>query len=158
MWTLLLQPKFLVALALAGISATSYFMGHRAGAASVQAKWDIAITTQARVTLKQMEANRATEQSWNVKVTKVQNDYTAAKKVNADLADHLAVSLRDFNTANNSPASEGSTAAAGTNGAGGLERDLLGACAATLVQLAKDADRLEAKVIGLQSYVSAVSK
>jgi len=44
----------------------------------------------------------------------------------------------------------------GAYGTGGLERELLGHCAATLASLAAEADRLEAKVIGLQGYVKNV--
>lgn len=38
----------------------------------------------------------------------------------------------------------------------GLERELLGSCASALVGLAKEADRLEALVVGLQGYVKNV--
>ncbi len=38
----------------------------------------------------------------------------------------------------------------------GLERDILGRCAQTLVGLAAQADRLEAVVVGLQGYIKDV--
>jgi hypothetical protein len=38
----------------------------------------------------------------------------------------------------------------------GLEQELLGRCAVTLVELAEEADRLEAIVVGLQGYVKNV--
>lgn len=41
-------------------------------------------------------------------------------------------------------------------GAARLERDLLGACAKALTDLAVEADRLESKIVGLQSYVKDV--
>lgn len=42
------------------------------------------------------------------------------------------------------------------NGISGLERELLGQCATTLVSVAAEADRLEAVVVGLQSYITNV--
>ena len=54
-------------------------------------------------------------------------------------------------------------AAAGENSAptcrvdaGALERELLGQCAATLVSVAAEADRMAAQVLGLQGYVRGV--
>jgi small-conductance mechanosensitive channel len=52
-----------------------------------------------------------------------------------------------------SPAAPASAAPSGAYAAGGPERELLGACAATLQAMAAAADRLEAKVIGLQDYI-----
>ena len=45
---------------------------------------------------------------------------------------------------------------AGAYGTGGLERELLGSCATALAEMAITADRLETKVIGLQSYTQDV--
>jgi hypothetical protein len=42
------------------------------------------------------------------------------------------------------------------NGISGLERELLGQCATTLVSVAAEADRLEAVVVGLQSYITNI--
>ena len=44
----------------------------------------------------------------------------------------------------------------GADGASRVERELLGACAASLVQLAAEADRLQARLVGLQGSVSEV--
>jgi cell division septum initiation protein DivIVA len=57
-----------------------------------------------------------------------------------------------------SPAAPVSAASGSTNGTGGLERELLGNCAAALVGMAQAAQRLEAKVIGLQDYVKGLAK
>jgi hypothetical protein len=42
------------------------------------------------------------------------------------------------------------------DGRSGLERELLGSCASTLVGVAAEADRLAAVVVGLQTYVRSV--
>ena len=47
-------------------------------------------------------------------------------------------------------------APSGINGTGGLERELLGSCAASLTELAITSDRLESKVVNLQAYVANV--
>ena len=52
--------------------------------------------------------------------------------------------------------SDDSIAPSGAIGTGGLERELLGQCANALASLAKEADRLESKVVGLQGYVGGV--
>jgi cell division septum initiation protein DivIVA len=57
-----------------------------------------------------------------------------------------------------SPAAPASAASSSTNGTGGPERELLGACAATLQGMAAQADRLESKVIGLQDYIRSLGK
>jgi hypothetical protein len=44
----------------------------------------------------------------------------------------------------------------GDHGGTGLESELLGHCAKTLVGLAAEADRLEAQVVGLQQYIKGV--
>lgn len=56
------------------------------------------------------------------------------------------------------PAAPASAASGSTDGAGGPERQLFGACAATLQGMAAQADRLEAKVIGLQDYIRSLGK
>lgn len=65
------------------------------------------------------------------------------------LRDTLAQRDRDI-------ASTDSTACARVDGAARLERDLLGACAKALAGLATEADGLEARIVGLQSYVKDV--
>jgi cell division septum initiation protein DivIVA len=57
-----------------------------------------------------------------------------------------------------SPAAPASAASGSTHGTGGPERELLGACAATLQGMAAQADRLESKVIGLQDYIRSIGK
>lgn len=50
----------------------------------------------------------------------------------------------------------GQGASPGARVDGGPERELLGACAASLVSMAGEADRIAAQLIGLQGYVQGV--
>ena len=63
-------------------------------------------------------------------------------------------SLRDLQAVIGADTAPGPSS--GNHGTGGLERELLGSCSATLAQMAITADRLEAKVVGLQSYITNV--
>lgn len=54
------------------------------------------------------------------------------------------------------PGAKDSGAALRADGRAGLERELLGSCASTLVGVAAEADRLAAVVVGLQTYVKSV--
>ena len=74
------------------------------------------------------------------------------KRVIADRA--TADSLRSLQAELAKP--DDTATASRAYGTGGLERELLGQCAATLAQLAATADRLEGKVVGLQSYARDV--
>ena len=85
-------------------------------------------------------------------------DYEKQKANNRRLAVSLDDSLRHLQTAISSTASSNTTTPAGAYGTGGLERELLGNCAKSLAELAQTADRLEGKIVGLQSYVSEVCK
>lgn len=54
------------------------------------------------------------------------------------------------------PGAKDPSAALRADGRAGLERELLGSCASTLVGVAAEADRLAAVVVGLQGYVKEV--
>lgn len=127
---------------------------HRAVEGAVQDVRD-AYTAQA---LKASEAARAKEKELQAKVKGVTDAYIVERRKR--VADGVATQseldrLRD-ELALSGAASQNPGTASGVYGAGGPERDLLGACATHLVRLAGEADRLESKVIGLQEYVKAV--
>lgn len=110
--------------------------------------------------LKASEAARAKEQELQAKVKGVNDAYIVEKRrraADAASAQSELDGLRD-QLAISSAASTNPGTATGTNGAGGPERELLGACASRLVGLAGEADRLEGKVVGLQDYVKNVCK
>jgi predicted ribonuclease toxin of YeeF-YezG toxin-antitoxin module len=121
------------------------------GAARVQALWDAAKDTA------NAEA-RAQELTWADGARKASDAY--AKNANQSRAAAAAAGdelgrLRDTVAASAAqPASQNASAAIGIDGAGTF-RDLFGECASALQKVAAEADRLEAKLIGLQGYVLA---
>ena len=141
-----------LALALIG----THWKAYHSGAQSVKAEWAIETARLTSEALAASEANRAKEKTLTESVTNVKAKYAKQVKINSSLSASLDSSLRDFQAANNSPAGAASKGTTGTNGTGGLERELLGNCAASLAGLAKEADRLENKVVGLQGYVQSV--
>lgn len=108
--------------------------------------------------LKAEQAARAKEQELLTARTKVEAEYAKHKKTAAADAGAAADELDRLRNelAITSAASKDSTPATGDHGTGGLERELLGNCSQTLQGVAREADRLETKVVALQSYVSQV--
>ena len=132
-----------ICVALAGGGWWCYSQGKK----TVMAEWTaerLAASENAR--LREQAAQRTNEG--------IDRDYQTAK--NRLVADKRITDdrLRDF-TAINQPDNPTGTAS-GNHGAGGLERELLGNCAEALTSMGQTADRLEAKIVGLQSYVSKV--
>ena len=154
--TALLSWRVWAAVALAVILAGTHFKAYHAGGASVQAEWDAEKLATTQAALAADIANRAKEADLQTKVQKVSADYAKQKQVNADLSRSLDDSVRDFNAALNRPGPADSSTPTGDHGTGGLERELLGTCAATLVIMGKAADRLENKVVALQEYAAKV--
>lgn len=100
------------------------------------------------------ENARLREKALNLSTERIDRDYQKQKAADRVAAGAAADSLRDF-TAIIKPDSPASPAS-GTDGTGGLDRELLGHCAEALTSLGQTADRLESKVVGLQSYVKDV--
>jgi len=146
--TALLSPRFWICLGLvAGLSFTHLFV-YRAGKATVRAEW----------TADKLAASEASRQAEKAKTIANQKVDHALQVQKARLAaDRRAVDdgLRAFKDTLYSVDIPAATPGR-INGTGGLERELLGQCSVNLVELAQTADRLEAKVVGLQSYVSSV--
>ena len=145
-----------VAIAAAGWKI--HHTGVVSGRAEVQASWDADIAVRTAAALKASEKARATEQVLQTKVAKVSNDYAKSQKAHAVAVASANDELRQLQAVLARPDQGGtdSTATTGAYGTGGLERELLGQCAKTVVQLAITADRLEGKVVGLQGYISSV--
>lgn len=142
----LLSWRVWAGLALAIGLAVSHFTVYRAGKASVRAEW----TAEK---LAQSEAARQREKGMTIANQGVDRDLQAEKKRRIAAESRLADGLRDFTATLNSPDPVTPGRVAGT---GGLERELLGQCANNLAAMAQTADRLEGKVVGLQSYVGRV--
>jgi len=112
-----------------------------------KAEWNAEkLATSENARLREQAAQKSTE--------KVDREYQTAKN---RLAADKRVSddrLRDFQAV---ISADTATSAAGrTHGTGGLERELLGSCAEALTSMGQTADRLEGKIVGLQSYINNV--
>lgn len=64
--------------------------------------------------------------------------------------------LNNLSSNNTTETDNGSSTITRTDGRARLEQELLGQCAATLVAVAAEADRLETVIVGLQSYVKNI--
>lgn len=126
------------------------------GRNEVRAEWAIEKQAHAEAALAASEAARAREKVLTTANERIRNDLAREKADRLAAAAALDDSLRQLQAALDSPASGDSTTGARVNGTGGLESELLGHCAQALSGLAGQADRLEAKVIGLQGYVVGV--
>lgn len=105
------------------------------------------------------QAAREREQALNQARQKAEERYVEEKRratVAAGRARTELDGLRDTLYALGAPAAGQDPAAACRTDAGALERQLLGQCAAALVGVAGEADRLAAQVLGLQGYVREV--
>jgi hypothetical protein len=134
-----------------------YFYGwaYDRGAEHTQIEWDKEKAELTTAALKASEAARLKEKSLNLSVERVSRDYQKLQADNARIASDLERVQHDFETALNSRCAENPTATGCANGTGGLEQELLRHCAATLVGISKQADRLEAKVVGLQDFIKS---
>lgn len=146
----------IVAVGLVAVLSSYYFVysrGYNKGEEVVHALW-----TEDK--LKQTEEALSKQQHLQQEKQKSDERYVNEKR-KATIAAASAKSeldrLRDILANNdNRETSGGSCTITGTNGRARLEQELLGQCAATLVAMAAEADRLEAVVVGLQSYVKNV--
>jgi cell division septum initiation protein DivIVA len=145
-WIKLTIAAAVLTLLAAGVWKTHH-VGIVKGRAEIQVKWDAEkealVEVARRIEDNKREANLG-----------VEREYQKLKKRLAD-SDRIADDrLREFQAA--ASASEDATTAIGAVGRGGLELELLRNCGAALTSMGKTADRLEAKIIGLQRYVGRV--
>ena len=157
----LLNFRALAWIALAVALAISHGMAYKTGRANVRAEWDKDIAERTAQALKAEQDARAKEQALQTAKQKVEVNYAAQKKRDAvalsnaqSELDQLRVTL----AAVSSSTGQDTSPTARTDGAGRLERELLGHCAQSLTDLAREADRLETKLVGLQGYVRDVCK
>ncbi len=155
----LLNFRALAWIALAVALAISHGMAYKTGRAMVRAEWDKDIAERTAFALKAEQDARAKEQALQTAKQKVEVNYAAQKKRDAvalsnaqSELDQLRVTL----AAVSSSTGQDTSPTARTDGAGRLERELLGHCAQSLTELAREADRLETKLVGLQGYVREV--
>jgi hypothetical protein len=145
--------------ALMVVLAGTHWKAYHAGGAAVQAKWDKDASQRAQQALQAEQAARKREQDLATQKRIVEERYANDKRKAAAAAAGARSELDRLRSEISRPACTGadcdSAAARGVD-AGAVERQLLGQCAAALVGVAQDADRLAATVIGLQAYVRSV--
>lgn len=146
----------IIAAVVAAVAFSHYFVynhGYDKGEEAVHALWTkdkLQQTEQALI--KQQQLQKEKQKSDERYVNEKRKAAVAAAAAQSELD-----RLRDVLADNNNREESGSASTIpGTHGRAGLEQELLGQCAATLVAMAAEADRLEAVVVGLQSYVNNV--
>lgn len=143
-----------IAIFLSALAAGAWKIKHdayKAGADDVRKEYAALATKAALSAMK-------TQERLQDAVTQIGERHEKTKRaiaISADAASSELDGLRNELAARDSRDTK-ETAAACRVDAAGAERELLGHCAAHLVGLAKEADRIEAKLIGLQEYVSNV--
>lgn len=146
--------------ALAALLAWGGFQKYRATSATQKAERATAAAVIATKTAQAEQAEREREFQFSEQARKAADEYArhvARQKAAAAGARAELDSLRDAIAASPaSPACTGASAPRGIDAAGGTFRELFGSCAATLQSLAQEADRLEGKLTGLQSYVQSI--
>lgn len=156
----LLNPRVWVAAVLLVVLGATHFTAYRAGKGAVRAAWEQEKAATTAQLLEQERSFRRKEQALVAERKKLEDRYAQEKRKAADAAagaQSALGGLRDaLASAPSCPAGADPTAAGRTAGAARLESELLGHCAQTLVDLAAEADRLEARVVGLQQYVTQV--
>ena len=148
--------RYAIVAVLAVVLCATHWKAYVVGKTTVMSQWQQE-KTQAALEAEQIA--RKKEQELTAAKDKAEKQYVEEKRkasksaasASAEL-DRLRdqLSVASINN-NHCPCTE-----SGTNGSTGLERELLGHCAASLVQLAAEADRLETVIVGLQSYVKDV--
>ena len=119
------------------------------GKKTVQAEWTAEkLATSETARLREQAAQKSNERvDHEFQITK--NRLAVDKRV-------LDERLREFKAANSADTNSSTTSR--NHGSGGLERELLDSCATSLAEMAITADRLEGKVVGLQSYITNVCR
>lgn len=155
-----MYARIVAAIVIALAFAGTYWKGHTSGAKAVQTLWDADVAQRTAQALQAEIAARKKEQELQSKVRSVSDAYRTARENTNHLAAAASDGLRNLETILSAPAiaSSGATASGGNHGAGSVERELLGSCAATLARMGQEADRMALKVVTLQEYIRAISK
>jgi Flp pilus assembly protein TadB len=153
-----LYARLAVAAAIALALAASHWKAYTKGRDVVRAEWALDAAERTQAALAASEAARKVEQDLQTKVGRVDRAYQEQKRATAHVAAAAADGLRNLEAILTAPAisSSGAVASSGNHGTGGIERELLGSCAATLARMGQEADRLSLKVVTLQEYVKAI--
>ena len=151
--------RYAIVAVLAVALCATHWKAYVVGKTTVMSQWQQEKLTLAQEALKAEQVARQKEQQLVVAKEKAEKQYVDEKRKAAVAAASASAELdrlRDVLANNNRKESAGSCAVPGINARAGLEQELLGQCAGTLVSLAAEADRLETVIVGLQSYVKNV--
>lgn len=151
--SLLLNPRFLIGLALTFVLAFTHFTAFRTGKAATQAKWETERAEQTAQALAASEAARNKERELQTTVTKVSDDYQNEKRKRIADAQLNAGKLSELQAALTDSASLNPTATDGTDDPRGA---IISECAVALVGLDGYAKGLAAKTSALQAYAREV--
>lgn len=140
----------MIVVIIAIVMAATHWKAYVVGKNNVRQQWQ-------QETLKAEQAAREKEQQLVVAKDKAEKKYVDEKRKAAVAASSASAELNRLRSAIAADKDNSGTAAVtGIDGGAKLERELLGHCAASLVQLAAEADRLETVIVGLQGYVNNV--
>lgn len=153
-----LYARLAVAAAIALALAGTHWKAYTKGRDVVRAEWALDAAERTAAALAASEAARARESELQTKVGRVDRAYQEQKRATAHVAAAAADGLRNLETILAAPAtaSSGAVASSGNYGAGSVDRELLGSCAATLARMGQEADRMALKVLTLQEYVRTI--
>lgn len=158
----LLDPRVWIAALVLVCLGASHTIAYQKGKSAIRAEWNKDIAARTAQALEIERKNRAKEQELIEARQQAEAKYAQYKR-KADDAARSAQSelerLRNLLAARGAAGGAtgtNTTPAGGNHGRAGLEAELLGDCARALVEVAADADRLGAQVIGLQGYVKQV--
>jgi hypothetical protein len=138
----------------------SHYFAYSKGQEAVQNLWnkDKLVRVEAQVSLTNEALKKL--QTLQAEKQKVDQLYVQEKRkaaVAASSAQRELDRLRDTLASGDTAKSDnGAIALPRTDGGTRLEQELLGQCAAALVGMAAEADRLETIIVGLQSYVKNI--
>lgn len=154
--------RYAIAVVIAVVLSATHWKAYVSGKDTVMLQWQQEKTQLAQAALEAEQIARKTEQELVVAKNKAEKQYVDEKRKAAVAASSASAELgRLRDTLTTAPIDSGkenncSCSSTRVDGGARLERELLGHCATTLVQLAAEADRLETVVVGLQRYVSNV--
>lgn len=156
-WTI----KTGVVVALLVMLSASHYLIYTKGQDNAQALCNKEKLIKAEAEIKANEQYLKKIKQLQIENEKVNKEYDQQKRKAADAASGAQLELDRLHSELTSSTPSNTDTVAPTTpprtyGGAGLEQELLGHCAATLVGMAAEADRLETIIVGLQKYVTNV--
>lgn len=148
--------RIAAALIVATLLAGTHWKAYVSGKKTVQAEWNLDIQKRTEQALEAERAARDQEQQLLAAKQKAEEAYVDQKRKAARAAAGAKSELdrlRDAIASTDVASCPDPAAQPRANGVARLEQELLGHCAGALTELAAEADRLEAIVVGLQAYI-----